>query len=142
MASGEPMRRLRSWLSILLVLPALCVVPAAADDAADCATAAGSDATIAACTRRIEAGGLDRAELTRTYSNRGLAWLQKGGQRPGAVELDRALADFDQTIRLDPRFPDAYFNRAAAWAAKENVDRAIADLGEALKVDPRQRCCL
>jgi tetratricopeptide (TPR) repeat protein len=130
------MRRLRSWLPVLLTLAAMCAPPAAADDAGDCAKATGFDATIAACTRRIEAGGLDRDELTRTYNNRGLAWLRKAGDKRGAAELDSALADFGQSIRLDPKFVEAYLNRSSAWAAKDNIDRAVAELTEAVKVDP------
>lgn len=42
--------------------------------------------------------------FVRAYNNRGVAYRKKG-------ERERALADFEQAIRLDPRFDDAVTNR-------------------------------
>jgi Caspase domain/Tetratricopeptide repeat len=47
-------------------------------------------------------------------------------------DLDRALADINQAIRLDPALPQPLINRAVIWRAKGDLDRAIADATEAI----------
>lgn len=69
------------------------------------------------------------------YSNRGLARYQKG-------DLEGAIADLDQAIRIRPTLAVAYLNRAAVQrangdpaAAMKDLDRAVAlkkDFFEAL----------
>ena len=51
-------------------------------------------------------------------------------------QFDRAIADFDEAVRLDPRSALAFAGRGVAWKQRGNVDRAIADLDEALKINP------
>ena len=69
------------------------------------------------------------------YNNRGLAHKAKG-------DHDRALADFDQAIKLLPSFAIAYVNRGFAHAATGDQDRAIADYDEALRIDPKMPLAL
>jgi tetratricopeptide (TPR) repeat protein len=63
------------------------------------------------------------------YIGRGTAWRAKG-------EVDRAFADDNEAIRLDPKLATAYNNRGNTWRAKGNNDRAIADYNEAIRLDP------
>ncbi len=42
-------------------------------------------------------------------------------------EMDKALADFDQSIKLDPKNALPYYNRGLAFRDKGDHDRAIAD---------------
>ena len=63
-------------------------------------------------------------------NSRGLAWRRSGN-------LDRAIADFDQAIRLNPKDVAAYNNRAMALADRRDFDRAAADYDQALKLDPK-----
>lgn len=51
-------------------------------------------------------------------------------------EYDRAFADFDQAIRLDPKQAYYLVNRGIAYLAKEDVDRATEDFNQAIRVDP------
>ena len=44
-------------------------------------------------------------------------------------EYDKAIADCDEAIRLDPNCVFAYNNRALAWCAKKQYDKAIDDYG-------------
>ena len=52
--------------------------------------------------------------------NRGSAWGAKG-------DLDRAIADFDEAVRLDPKDAQAYYNRGTAWEKKRRLREALAD---------------
>ena len=119
------MQRLSGALSVLLLALVMCS-PALADDVDTCIKAAG-DESIAACTRVIAAG---QGNLSWAYSNRGSAYQAKGNN-------DRAIADYDEAIRLDPKNARAYNDRGIAYHAKGNNDRAIADYDEAIRLDPK-----
>ena len=91
---------------------------------------AGGDEAIAACTRAIDSGRLEGHDLAVKYYNRGVEYKNKG-------DLDRAIADYTETIRLDPEDKDPYINRGVAYDAKGDHDRAIADYSEAIRLDPK-----
>ena len=59
-----------------------------------------------------------------------MAWRAKG-------DNDRAIFDYDEAIRLDPKHAVAFYGRGNAWLAKGDNDRAIADYGEAIRLDPK-----
>jgi tetratricopeptide (TPR) repeat protein len=63
------------------------------------------------------------------YLNRGLAWTHK-------EEFDKAIADFDEAVRLNPNDAVSYCNRGAAWRAKKELDKALVDFNEAIRIDP------
>ena len=52
-------------------------------------------------------------------------------------EFVRALSEYDEAIRLDPRNGMAYCCRGAAWTEKGEFDRAIASFDEAIRLDPK-----
>ncbi len=60
-----------------------------------------------------------------------MAWFEK-------EEYGKAIADFDQVIRLVPRDAEAYWKRGAAWQLKGEFDKAIADFNQAIRLDPRE----
>jgi tetratricopeptide (TPR) repeat protein len=64
------------------------------------------------------------------YNIRGLAYDSKG-------EHDRAIADYDEAIRLDPKNAKAYYNRGASYYDRGELDRALTDYGEATRLDPK-----
>ena len=51
-------------------------------------------------------------------------------------DYDKAIADYDEAIELDPKDAVAYNNRGVAWYAKNEYDKAIADFNEAIRLDP------
>jgi tetratricopeptide (TPR) repeat protein len=79
---------------------------------------------------------VDRARSARSNDsiasfNSGRSWLAK-------KELDRALQEFNEAIRLNPAFGSAYGQRGIVWAQKRDYDRAIADYSEAIRLIPNE----
>jgi tetratricopeptide (TPR) repeat protein len=99
-----------------------------ADDADRCVNATDREG-IAACDRVIASGETGAHGRAVAYSYRGRARLNIG-------EYDRAIADFDVSIRLDPASAWTFNNRGSAWYFKGDADRAIADFDEAIQRDP------
>ena len=67
--------------------------------------------------------------LADAHFSRGAAWLAK-------KEYDKALADFAEGVRLNPRLPTGYACRGAVWQFKGEYSKALADYGEAIGIDP------
>ena len=88
------------------------------------------DLRIDACTSVIQSKGLSQDRLAIAFQNRGIAYLGKG-------DTDRAIQDYDQAIKLDPKYANAFNSRGIAYQAKGDNQRAIEDYGEAIRLDPR-----
>ena len=65
----------------------------------------------------------------RHYNNRGLARQAKG-------DLDGALDDYNEAIRLKPDEADVYYNRGITRKAKGDMDGALDDYNEAIRLKP------
>ncbi len=65
------------------------------------------------------------------------AYNSRASARRLRGELDIAIADFSEAIRLDPKFAAAFSNRGAVWRAKKDYDKAIADDSEAIRLEPK-----
>ena len=52
-------------------------------------------------------------------------------------EYDKAIADYNEAIRLDPKDASTLYSRGYAWDAKKEYDKAIADYNEAIRLDPK-----
>ena len=68
-----------------------------------------------------------RKTLTATYALRGLSYLRKGN-------LDNAIADLSEAIRLDPNNASVYCDRSHAYERKGNLNKAKADIEQAEKL--------
>ena len=55
---------------------------------------------------------------------------------PPSASTTRRSADYNEAIRLDPKFALAYCCRGNAWSAKREYDKALADYNEAIRLDP------
>src|SRR5215468_5820903 len=64
------------------------------------------------------------------YRERAIDWSKKG-------DLDKAIADLDQAVRLAPDDAQAYHDRGNAWVRKGDTDRALADFERALQIEPQ-----
>jgi tetratricopeptide (TPR) repeat protein len=134
------MRFFPALVLIGFVLAGTTSAPAASNDLATCAKAAGDDA-IAACGRLINSGARKGSELATVHVNRCLSWNAK-------KEYDRAVVDCSEAIRLDPKSSRAYGGRCWALNDKKDYDRAVLDCDEAIRLDPEyaaaynNRCAL
>jgi tetratricopeptide (TPR) repeat protein len=84
---------------------------------------------IEACSSLIKAArdkGESNAEL---FNYRGVAFKLNG-------ELDRAISDYNQAIKLNGKLASAYNNRGVAYDRKGDYERAIGDYDQALKLKP------
>ncbi len=63
------------------------------------------------------------------YTDRGLSSYRNG-------EYDKAIADYDEAIRLGPDYAFAYNNRGLAYYCKKEYDKAITDYDEAIRLRP------
>jgi tetratricopeptide (TPR) repeat protein len=64
----------------------------------------------------------------QAYYMRGLGYCNK-------ADTDRAIADFNRAIKLDPKFAKAYMKRGVAYDVKGDIDRATADYTQAIKLE-------
>jgi tetratricopeptide (TPR) repeat protein len=113
---------------------ALATAPAAAQSDQNARWCRGEDnasleQTMAGCTAVVDRGQDSPANIALAYSLRGGAFYYKG-------DLIRALADYDQAIRLDPAFARAFNNRCWARAVVGRVWEAVADCDESLRLAP------
>jgi tetratricopeptide (TPR) repeat protein len=51
--------------------------------------------------------------------------------------LDKALQEFNETIRLNPWFPSVYNHRGLVNHALGNLDQALEDFDRAIQLDPK-----
>ena len=61
----------------------------------------------------------------------------RGVDRHAKKELDKAIAEYNEAIRLDPNSASAYCCRGLAWSEKNDLDKAIADYSDAIRLDPK-----
>jgi tetratricopeptide (TPR) repeat protein len=102
--------------------------PANADDRETCKTASG-DPAISACSRAIASKKYKGNVLSILYTNRGAEFGAKG-------DLDRAMKDHDQAIKIDPKNALAFNNRGVAKLKKGDKEGGEADLAKAKQLQP------
>ena len=70
----------------------------------------------------------DPNDSATEHLNRGNDWFAK-------QEYDKALADYNQALAINPRYAPAYCFRGAAWNNQEQYDKALADYNQAIAID-------
>ncbi|MEQ1492835.1 MAG: tetratricopeptide repeat protein [Terricaulis sp.] len=115
------------------ILAACCTSPARAQsankDRDNCSEGRSPELIIAACDAVVASGTETSENLARAFNNRGLAYAELN-------DLPRAIAAFDDAIRVNPMYSAAYSNRGGVFAMRGDYARAIADINEALRLDP------
>ena len=121
-------QRIPGAIAILFAV-SLMASPATADDFDTCGNGSGAQA-IAACDRVIANPRTSVVNRAATYDNRGNLYDDQG-------DHDRALADYNEAIRLNPKNSIAYNNRGNAYDDKGDLAHAIADYNEAIRLNPK-----
>ena len=93
---------------------------------------ASGDQAIIGCNLAIASGKFAGDALAQLYANRGVEFIHK-------KNIDDALSDFNQAIKLKPDYAMAYNNRGYAYSAKGDFDRAKADYYKALSLNPSDK---
>jgi tetratricopeptide (TPR) repeat protein len=89
-----------------------------------------ADERIAACDRVINDSKATAQDRSAALSSRcGWWWTRQ--------DLDRALSDCNEAIRLYSGNPGAYLNRGNAFLSKSDPERALGDFNAAIRLDPK-----
>jgi tetratricopeptide (TPR) repeat protein len=87
------------------------------------------DVSIGGCSAILQSGLSGNSDRSNAYFRRGLSYERKG-------DLDHAIQDDTEVIRLNPKEYMAYNNRGFAFQRKGDLDHAIADYGQAIHFVP------
>jgi tetratricopeptide (TPR) repeat protein len=101
--------------------PAPCVAAVAANDA---------DRIIAICGALVDNEKTAKADRIK-------ALIARAGAYDRNDQIDRAIADYDTALRLDPALADSFNARGELWRRKGDRPRALADFGAAIKLNPQ-----
>jgi tetratricopeptide (TPR) repeat protein len=89
-----------------------------------------SDVQAEACERAIASGKFSGNALSSLYNNRGIGHQKKN-------DLDGAISDFAEAIKLNGRNAFAYNNRGNAYRNQHKNDEALADFAKAIEIDAK-----
>jgi len=123
-----------SFLSALGVLSSLAASAAAQDTPQNWQACFGSKPTysltqqVAGCTAAINAGTATPANLATAFNNRGVTYAAQ-------KDYVRAIADYDQAIRLEPHEAVFFENRGLAELKLKRLQSAFADYNTAIRLD-------
>jgi tetratricopeptide (TPR) repeat protein len=96
---------------------------------------ANADARIKGCTALILSGSENPHELAVAYQNRASANRAKR-------LFDLALQDYDEAIKLNPRFTDAIGDRGITLTVMGRYAEAIPDFTQVIELDPKSAYAL
>ena len=78
-----------------------------------------------------------RAAPIRPINAKVTALIDSGKRAILKGDLERAVRDFGEAIRIDPKYPDSYLERGQALFKLGETERAIADYSAAIARDPQ-----
>ncbi|WP_441243782.1 tetratricopeptide repeat protein [Tardiphaga sp. 768_D3_N2_1] len=101
--------------------PALCVAAVASGD---------DEKILAVCSTLIDNEKTERPDRLKALIARAGVYVRK-------EQTDRAIADYDAALRLDPTQAVLFNARGELWRKKGDRPRAVRDFGVAIKLDPQ-----
>ncbi|MBR0696653.1 hypothetical protein [Bradyrhizobium lablabi] len=100
-------------------------------DPSPCLAASGAaddDKIIEVCSAFLDNEKAEKSDRIKALTARASAYDHK-------QMIDRAIADYDTVLGLDPSLADAYNARGELWRRKGDRPKAIMDFGAALKLN-------
>jgi tetratricopeptide (TPR) repeat protein len=94
-------------------------------------TASDDDGIVAICGPLIDNEKTVKADRVKALIARAEVYDRKD-------MIDRAIADYDTALRLDPTLADIFNARGELWRRKGVRPRALADFAAAIKLNPNQ----
>ncbi len=68
---------------------------------------------------------------------RAVVHFKKGDSYQEKGQWDKAIAEYNKAIELNPEYAEAYYNRGIAYGNKGQYDQAISDYTKAIELNPR-----
>ena len=104
----------------LRIDPALCLAAALARD---------DGRTLNVCGALIDNAKTEKPDRIKALMARAAVYERKD-------MTDRAIADYDSVLRLDPALADIHNARGELWRKKGDLPKAVADFAAAIKLNP------
>jgi len=112
----------------ILVTPAAALTQQQIDACVNRSGQFSKDQQISGCTASIQSGRWSGKNLAWAYGNRCIAYKDE-------KQYDRAMADCNHAISLDPRDDHVYNTRGAIYHLTEKYDQAIQEYSRAIELN-------
>lgn len=124
--------RLSGYIVFVAATLTICAARAAEDvDWRDCVQEQDRELQASGCTRVLARGEAEsQKNRSIAHNNRGNAYSVQG-------QKDRAIAEYDESTRLDPNYAIAYRNRGLAYYDKGDKNQALVEYDSAIRIDPK-----
>jgi tetratricopeptide (TPR) repeat protein len=126
----ETMKSPRDWFMLLLFSAALIAHGSARADKVDDCNGDNPAKVVTGCSAVIKKGHQSKANLEAAYVARAIAY-------DDLKDYDRAIADIDQAVKLDPKDANAFYNQGVINEHSEDLDSAIIAYTKSLALAPR-----
>jgi tetratricopeptide (TPR) repeat protein len=113
---------------LLAILGIITSVSLAFGDAVqDCDQDKDADRAIRGCSEYISTAQITAQQRSIAYVKRALAYTKK-------AQIEAAIADYDESVRLDPKQARAYWLRALLYRFQRRYAKALGDVDQAIAV--------
>jgi tetratricopeptide (TPR) repeat protein len=79
-----------------------------------------------------------RVVVARAMTRIPKAWLLAERARISHEQNLLEMADWEDSLKLDPKNADTWTDRGQTWTRKKDIDRALADFQKAVELDPKR----
>jgi tetratricopeptide (TPR) repeat protein len=83
-----------------------------------------------------QTGNYNEAVVSDINSDGSMEYLSQAYVYYRSEDYDRAIAEYDNALHINPNFVEAYTGRGNAYYRSGNYDQAIEDYNEALRINP------